>query len=565
MAKIIKFISRHYIVLLYFAVIGSILFLNSIHFSYPDEFDNILGGKLILQGRLPYSGFFSHHGPLSYFIAAIFGLIAKENFVQFRIMTAGFLFGLFVIAGIIFNRRINKYDKRFLAGLGIFLTIGMSYYWGHMFLADSICALFLLIAYVLVFLKIYHKEKLQIIDLVIISVLTSACLLTSFTYVYAVFVLSFISAISFLRFFLPHKKLLVREFIKFLVIFAIPYLFFIAYLFISNSWREFYFQTIYYNQNYYITNYPRAPGSDSFNPIRYAVVIFAYFVDHFQEIIVGLKIADLRFPLSAGLGASNLFLWIFLLVKKRFQLLILAIFTLVYVSVRSNPAVVNAIDYQNATYITLSFFHASFLIWVLFYEWDKIKNSGQKLILTIPALVFIVYAFFSAYFLGAEAWRIHYGSFMGQLPLIYNRPQIAPFVNQLVPKDHYCWIGPFEFEELYYLECKLPSKYHWVLPQFGGIKKIQTEMLADFSSHKPDIIIFQKGFAAFGADNSFNEFLMDFMDRNYLEIRDYEGGKYRFATGLRGNFDLEQAFNVRKDISTEVFQKLILQGQIIKR
>src|SRR3990167_6222799 len=86
-----------------FIVIWLILLLNSLHESYPDEFDNILGGWLILKGSLPYTGFFSHHGALSYYFASIITLLGGQSFVHFRLLTSFFFLGVFAFTYWIFK------------------------------------------------------------------------------------------------------------------------------------------------------------------------------------------------------------------------------------------------------------------------------------------------------------------------------------------------------------------------------------------------------------------------------------------------------------------------------
>src|SRR5579872_2454802 len=70
---------------LFVLLIFAIFLINTIHESYPDEFDNILGGWYILHGRLIYIGFFTHHGPVAYYIAALVELFSGRSFVSFRI------------------------------------------------------------------------------------------------------------------------------------------------------------------------------------------------------------------------------------------------------------------------------------------------------------------------------------------------------------------------------------------------------------------------------------------------------------------------------------------------
>lgn len=47
--------------------ISLVLFLvSAFHEDYPDEYDSILGGKYILEGRIPYKDWFQHHQPGAY-------------------------------------------------------------------------------------------------------------------------------------------------------------------------------------------------------------------------------------------------------------------------------------------------------------------------------------------------------------------------------------------------------------------------------------------------------------------------------------------------------------------
>jgi hypothetical protein len=55
----ISFVKRNWLKILYLFSFFAILFANTFHEEYPDEYDNIVGGKLIVHGILPYTGFSS--------------------------------------------------------------------------------------------------------------------------------------------------------------------------------------------------------------------------------------------------------------------------------------------------------------------------------------------------------------------------------------------------------------------------------------------------------------------------------------------------------------------------
>ena len=88
--KLTNFIKKrgNLILITFFFFIFCILSINALHESYPDEFDNILGGKYILSGSLLYKDYFSHHGPVAYFLSAFILLFSNGSFVIFRILFA---------------------------------------------------------------------------------------------------------------------------------------------------------------------------------------------------------------------------------------------------------------------------------------------------------------------------------------------------------------------------------------------------------------------------------------------------------------------------------------------
>ncbi|MEK7127308.1 MAG: hypothetical protein AAB838_01115 [Patescibacteria group bacterium] len=508
-----------------FAALFTILIANSLYASYPDEFDNILGGKLILHGILPYSGFFSHHGPISYWIAAVINIFSGTSFVHFRLVLAVFYFGLFFI--------IYKILKKYVSVLFILaLAVSMPFFWGQMLLADTLSAYLLVPAYGLFLYKSFLNEKLNSRDLWLISVFSALTVLNSPTYLYAV---------GFLALF---TLLYSKNLKKFLIIFAIPYIIFGFYLLVTGSLPNFLYQEVNYNKSYYIYNYPRPPGSTSFNPIRYMVVIMNNFINQYQPLLAGLKGTDFRFPMTATLAVTNTVFWLYLLLKRKFLLLVSCFLVIVYVNARGNLGDVRATDYQMAVYFVLTLFNAFFLI-------------KQK---SFPVLIYILgfFWFFAGMFLLADFWRLNYTRYMGEAPLIYDRPAVAPIMNKLLTKNDYCWIGPFEFEEMYYANCRVPSLYHWILPQFAGIDKIKTEILADYTKNMPPVIIFRRDYSAFGQSAEYSRFFQDFLDKNYIQLP----AAWRFKDSKINDFNLNENFNFRKDVADLYVQKLVDLGYL---
>lgn len=562
-----KFISKNQRILLFFAGILLILILNSLHATYPDEFDNILGGKLITRGIFPYSGFFSHHGVVAYLVAALIVPFSGVSFVHFRLLSAVFYLVVFLSGYLAIARQVRK---RGAAGLfAVFIlavAISATYFWGNMLLADPLSVYFLVPAYALLLMKIFYRESLERNDLVVVSAFSALTVLNSPTYLYATAV---IVAITSLYYFFTDGRIdltdIRRKFLNFVVIFALPYLLFLIYLLATGALKDFSFDVVTYNRNYYIYNYPRPAGSTSFNPIRYAVVILNDFVNSYQTAITSIKNIDLRYPLTGAFALANGVLMIYLFLRRKFLAGLLVFSTLVYASARGNPSDIRPIDYQSAGYFVLTLFNTVLTFRLLFADLPTIKEIFTRNLLLFLGILTATLWFFSGIFLGAEFWRMNYSRYMGALPLIYDRPVVAPIVNSVVGKDEYCWVGPFEFEEMFYLRCRLPAKYHWILPQLAGLPEIRNKMIEQYSKNMAEIIVFRRNYFVFGAGPEYLQFFDDFLDQNYVRFKDlpkFEG--YHFVSKNANDFVLDDDFNFRKDKAESLVGRLIQLGYVQK-
>ncbi len=523
-----------------------VLVVNSLHASYPDEFDNILGGKLILQGILPYRDFFSHHGVLGYFLSAPIILIGGVSFVHFRILTAGFFLGLFSLETYLLWKRVPKFDPIYFVGFLVMLIISATYFWGQMFLADVLAGYLLILPYTLLLLKIYFGERLQTKDLWILSLFTGAALLVSTTYLYAGLILAGVTIWYSRKW-------------QSVVIFGVPYLIFGFYLLITGSISDFLYQAVSYNQKYYIYNYPRPEGSTAFNPLRYAVVIFTDFFNKFAMASQGIFKVNFEYPMTHVLALADIAIMSFLAVRKKFLALILVLGLLIFVNPRGNPSEIKPGDYQTGVYLILSLLNIFLVIFLIRKDISEVKDSLLRPLIIFLGGMVIIYTFFGAMFLFSQFWTTVYNRYMGIFPLIYDRPLVANMVNDLVPPDHYCWVGPFEFEEMYYLKCRRPSKYHWILPQFKEIPVIQEQIIADYSKSLPDVIVYRRDFSAFGQSGEFSNFFVDFLNARYTRVKDLG---YQFISPKQKDFNLNEDVNLEKSLVPELLAKLVEKGYV---
>ena len=109
---------------IFFIFIYAVLLVSASHNSYPDEMDNILGGYFINHGVFPYTGFFTHHGPLTYYLASFLTFFSGQSFVRFRLVSTLFYLLLLVGTYTLFKKRIKAVNTNFyLLYIAVFKNI----------------------------------------------------------------------------------------------------------------------------------------------------------------------------------------------------------------------------------------------------------------------------------------------------------------------------------------------------------------------------------------------------------------------------------------------------------
>jgi len=516
---------------------------------YPDEFDSIVGGRYITEGKVPYKDWFQHHQPGAYVMAAVILPFTGRSFVKFRIGWETLLCALLVGSYFIIKKRLKKRDLTCYLVLLFVLGLSATYFWGHMLLADTLAGYFLLPAFALLFLKDYFREKFETRDLLIVGGFAFLSWFTSMTYIYIV------AAITLYAIYLYGKP------VRGAMLVSLPYVFFVLYLVVTGSLADYYWANIVYNANYYIYNYPHEPGQ-AINPIRYALVIFDRFINNYLPALWGVTGLSISNPVQVTLAFSNAAAITVVLLKGRYAFLFPLLAVLVFSNARSNPQSIRETDYQAFVYIVTSMFNGLFALWVLRDILNKEKLAfARRSALTVLYLVLVLYWIFTPIYFAMKMEQTFFPKYMGTAPLVYSRPQIAHYINAIVQPDEYVYIGPFEFEELLYLRAKQPSKYHWFLDH-AARSKIKDELLADLSLHRPMVIVFQRNFAPWGGDpKTYNWWMQEFLDAHYFRLFTLNGEsdsvQYRWKISNTKNFDIDGTFHFDKSRKDEILGKLI--------
>jgi len=559
-----NFVKKNYRILILLFLLFLIFFSNTFHQEYPDEYDSIVGGMFINQGKVPYRDWFQHHQPGAYVLASLILPFSGRSFVRFRILLAVAFFLINVGGYLLIKRRLKNVKLAYYLVFLFVTAFAGTYFWGHMLLADTLAAYLFIPGFAFLLTKEAYQKKLNVKDLIFIS---SSTFLTWFTSMSYIHIVVGVNLYAFYRYIIGQKEELRKRLIQALMIFLIPYLAFFSFFIVTGSFKEYYFANVTYNVRYYIYNYPRPSGA-LINPLRYSVVIFNSFINNYFPILTGVSAFSLGDPFNVTLAVSiaSLFLW--LLIKKRYPFLLMFAIVVVFSTARSNPWTIKEADYQASMYILIAFISGFFTIFILKDDLDSGRLTlSQKIIEGLIFVVLGIYWVFNGYFIPMKFVQKMFPKYMGTASLIYDRPEVAPIINKLTTEEDYAWVGPFDFKELFYIQAKIPSKYHWFLDHAGKIDKIKTEMISDFTKNRPKIIVFRRYFHPWGGKASdFNYFFTDFLDQEYFRIFEYNqtlpDKEYKWKIGNTEHFDINGDFYFDKRRKDEIINELLSFGLI---
>lgn len=538
---------------IFFFAIFLLYLSNAFHEHYPDEYDNLLGGKLILKGVFPYISYMAHHGPVAYFLAAVLQIFSGFHIARFRIVYAIFLT---LLLKFISDRFLKKFGNSLHIKIFAVLSgISLMYFWFHMLLADTLSGFLLLFPYTyLIFADLYNK-KLNKTDLGLVNIFLFLTVLTSISYSFFVLLAYLFLAYLYLK----HNKVKsLKELMKIVWIIAFPYIIFFAYLIATKSMSDYFFQNYTYNKEFYI-DYPKAPDGQPVSTLRYAIVLAKNTLDT----VLGNIPHVLRFNLyevkTVSVLGMSIFFLLYLMIQGKSLSALFVIGMILFTNTRVTNVELSEIGYQQSVYILLSLANGAILLKQLIEE--KRDNTYKSFLVASLMLGNVLYvSHYSVYMFNSYTDKV-YKKFMGEAPLVYDRPEMAPVLNALLDKSDYGWIGPFYHDELYYADFQVPSRYYWILPASAKSDKIVSEMKEDFAKNKPKAIIFNTAYSAFGADAKvFTAPIRELLDSDYTRIKDIVGDDgqplYNCLENSQ-NFQCNSFLFIRNDQINTLIEKML--------
>lgn len=498
--------------IIFYLIILILFLINSSYVSYPDEFVNLMGGVYINQGMIPYLQFFDHHLPFAWYFGSLLLKISFGSFVLFRTYWAIFSFVLLAGLGLWVKR---NYRNLYLCYLGFFLLYPLIsvYFWLHLYLADSLAVLFFsLIFWILLAQTIENKIKFKAI--LVTSLLTFCLIFSSMTFLYLGLIL-YLWQLYLLKG--KWKKMMV-----YLLIAGVPYIGYLVYLVFTRTLSDFYFANFTYNTKLYmdIPNYTRGRF---FNPLKFAFTLIFNFWEGFLPRLTTIKDLNLYLPV-ATLTTLGSFLLLIVLLIRNIPVGVIFFFLLSFSAPRSNILKnINDTDYQVGLFVILGIIASTITIYLLrkLETKDVLVNDLCRL----SQLLLSVLLIFTFAFLVMNTYNKWYLRYTQKMPGIYDKADTAVFLDEILNKGDYYWVGPYEPNELFFVKKgKLPGKYISLLPQFSESEYLKKDFIKEIEKHPPKVIILKTDTGIFGNPTyKFAGFLLEWMKERYTLLEDIKG------------------------------------------
>jgi hypothetical protein len=313
-----------------------------------------------------------------------------------------------------------------------------------------------------------------------------------------------------------------------------------------------------FNLKYYIYNYPKPTGSMLINPIRYSLLTFDRILEQFWILIQLTKDFSIfnNIQLAAVLSIVSFIIWA--INKKNWQAIIFILALVVFSNFRNSPLYSEETDYQIGLYL-----FSIVMLTIVFFP--KLKIAIDKSQDLVKKITFVFFFFILSYYwtgagiTWAGKWEEKmFDKYMGTMPLIYDRPEIASIVNQLLTPDDYVWIGPFHFEEMFFVKAKAASKYTIILPEFRLSEDIKSQLMSDIKTNKPKIIFLdQRYFVRGSSPEQMADYFISYLREEYVNLDEALAvSVFKLMPGEDYAYNMDMHWWFRKNVADEMIEKI---------
>ena len=546
--KIRTFFLKHFSLIVFLAFVFGLFLLNSRYVDYPDEYINLLAGKTILSGGLPYRDFWDHHLPFAWYSGAALLFLSGKSFVVTRVLWAVLQFGGLLLLG----NWIRKKHPDLLKPFGAFFLLypaASLYFWFHLFLADSLAIFLFCIAFWILLAQTFGNKP-HGKSLFVSSVLVHCMIMSSATFLY-------MGAVMYLWHAYLYKFKIDKPLLSLVAWSILPYAVFVAFLFGTGTWNDFYQANFVYNTKYYISipNYVRGP---QFNPLKFSLTLISNFYEGYLPLLSRIKYLDLYLPIGTLAGISTLALFFFLFARNWF-LGVMYFLILSFSAPRSGLKDFRETDYQSSMFLALGLISSVFVLWL--FSKAKEKESWTSDLQRVVRFITLVYFIFTGIFLLLNSYTVGYKIYTQKLPTIHNGGPAASFLDEVLDQGDFYFIGPYEPNESFYVKKGVwVGKHPSLLPQFREGEELRASYLKQFEDHPPRLFIFKQNASIFGTPAlEFGKFFLDWASDKYTRLEKLAGVEVlKNPTGV----DLKGDLYIQNSQMEKTLQKLVDLGYL---
>lgn len=486
-----------------------------------DDTDNMLGGKLILEGQLPYRDFFSHHSPGMYFLSALIYPFTDNNLFFYRLIFNLLVFCLAVWLYFILKNKYSPIVARvFLLLFSFAHTVGYM----HLALGESLIAVIIPIAFVMVFDQ--NRYLFSHSKSITLSLLLFCVPFMSLSYVFAAIILYITYAALCVITARANRWIILA---KLTGIYATPYVIAALYIILTGSFDYIWYDLFVFNALHY------APmvGEHGGNIVN---TLSAMILNSISQIAtVGSNILNPQYTVQlfslTGIGVFCYYLY-----RNNKRLEVLSVIALLLVlNTRTNiynaPAISSSfleISQHAALYVSMVLLLGTIgIISVLNTRGNQaLKVIGVLYLIVISAAILQVWSSrMQDVFITKESQN--YYTYAHNL----KRINTSTLINQLTVPGDKAWIAPTDFASQLYLTPQRSSRYTFYLPWLNSSPRLTDDLVASLRADMPKVI-YLAPYSMNGQE--YSRELSSFIDNNYFEIDDQRLENYYYLKSEHG-------------------------------
>lgn len=483
---VFSYLKRNWLSIVVILVAAGFVFSSVFYLKTTDDMDNMLGGKLILEGQLPYTGFFSQHAPGMYFLSAIIYLFSHNDVFAYRLIFNGILFAVLLVTYFTLRRRTSAVVSNYYI---LLVSAGHLIALAHLPVGESLVSILLPLSVILVFLR--PADLLPYKNLAVVSLILFLIPFFALSCIFPALIVYLMVGVLIIRKSMRQRSLL-PVFTGWLAL-ALPYICFGIFLYLSSSLHLIKYDLFTFNALYYAP----ASGQPSGGLFIVLLSVFLHSLSEISSVIQNIFNPDYlpQVVVLLGFGMFSVYLWS---IKRRLEAVLIPAMLLLLdtgTNIFNPPAITTPLNHiaQHASpYMGMAFLAAA--IGGLGYSpiHAKFKNS-TPLISALSTFVLVVLPIAclgvwanvanNIFITGTEQ---NYYTFSKQI----KTNNLAVPINQLTTGNETAWISNGHFEDQLYMQPQRATEFTFWQSMIAPSPDLNNRLLWELEKAQPEVIYY---------------------------------------------------------------------------